>query len=84
MSKEQRDALDQMIRRSSPAPDLAEQRVGFDRLMRSTPLAPRSHGSHRRDRQLAVIDLIRSPAAPHETLIGFPAMGSDTRPRTWG
>jgi transposase len=39
MSKEQRDALDQMIRRSSPAPDLAEQRVGFDRLMRSTPLA---------------------------------------------
>ncbi|AWS48061.1 alpha/beta hydrolase [Streptosporangium sp. 'caverna'] len=39
MSKEQRDALDQMIRQPSQASDLAEQRVGFDRLMRSTPLA---------------------------------------------
>ena len=30
MSKEQRDALDQMIRQPSQAADLAEQRVGFD------------------------------------------------------
>ncbi|MGW4461746.1 alpha/beta hydrolase [Micromonospora sp. NPDC004704] len=39
MSREQRVALDQMIRQAPPSHTLAEQRAGYDRMMRALPLA---------------------------------------------
>jgi acetyl esterase/lipase len=39
MSKEQRDAVDQMIRQAPRGQDLAEQRAAYEQVLRATPLA---------------------------------------------